>query len=489
MNKLYIFAIGGTGVRVMKAITFLLASGVKLKNDFEIVPIIVDPHAENENLKEVNKLLRLYDKIREAIGESDHFFHTKIRTLKSLSENDTITDSYFFRLGGTQNQEFKDFLSFDSLSPESQALVRTLFSDIHLNTDMDIGFVGNPNMGSVVLNQFKNSQEFKSFANNFSKGDRIFIISSIFGGTGAAGFPIILKNIRRAENDPSLSNKSLLKNAPIGGLTVQPYFGVDADGESAIQKADWMLKTKSAFEYYQKAVTSNQDPSINAMYYLSDTLTKSYDNDPGENGQKNPAHLVELIGALMLFDFANTNESLLETNNGKPVDPFAREFGVLNNKRELSFLDFGDGTRKMISRPLTKLFFTLKYLQESLEENKSQPFTKKQPELDNSFFSSAFYENQITRFFALFDSWLKDMEQNERAFKPFHRGALLPESIEGFSAEDSLFKKKLNYTRFTGYLNEVSDRGTFTGPESKFLTLFNEAGETILSNYFKSIRS
>ena len=69
-----------------------------------------------------------------------------------------------------------------------------------LDVEMDIGFVGNPNIGSVVLNQFKDSEEFKEVASNFNADDRIFIISSIFGGTGAAGFPTILKNIRDAMN-------------------------------------------------------------------------------------------------------------------------------------------------------------------------------------------------------------------------------------------------------------------------------------------------
>ena len=54
---------------------------------------------------------------------------------------------------------------------------------------MDIGFVGNPNIGSVVLNQFKESEAFKQFAANFSPDDRIFIVSSIFGGTGRGWFP------------------------------------------------------------------------------------------------------------------------------------------------------------------------------------------------------------------------------------------------------------------------------------------------------------
>ena len=79
-----------------------------------------------------------------------------------------------------------------------------------LDVEMDIGFVGNPNIGSVVLNQFKDSQEFKEFASNFNEGDRVFVISSIFGGTGAAGFPTILKNIRDAMNNRNIDGKGFL---------------------------------------------------------------------------------------------------------------------------------------------------------------------------------------------------------------------------------------------------------------------------------------
>ena len=50
---------------------------------------------------------------------------------------------------------------------------------------MDVGFKGNPNIGSVVLNQIFESDAFNDFATSFGQGDRIFIVSSIFGGTGA----------------------------------------------------------------------------------------------------------------------------------------------------------------------------------------------------------------------------------------------------------------------------------------------------------------
>ena len=42
MSKLYVFGIGGTGSRVLKSLTMLLASGVKCNAD-TIVPIIIDP--------------------------------------------------------------------------------------------------------------------------------------------------------------------------------------------------------------------------------------------------------------------------------------------------------------------------------------------------------------------------------------------------------------------------------------------------------------
>ena len=50
MAKLFLFGIGGTGVRVIKSLTMLLAAGVDVKAT-EIVPIIVDPHQSNSDLK------------------------------------------------------------------------------------------------------------------------------------------------------------------------------------------------------------------------------------------------------------------------------------------------------------------------------------------------------------------------------------------------------------------------------------------------------
>ena len=156
------------------------------------------------------------------------------------------------------NTKFKDYIGFNQLEridKSNKALADILFSGKSINkggeevdlleTEMDIGFVGNPNIGSVVLNQFKDSDEFREFASNFNANDRIFIISSIFGGTGAAGFPTILKNIRDAMNNPNIDSKGFLQNAKIGAITVLPYFNIKKEDDSPIQKSDFIAKTSN----------------------------------------------------------------------------------------------------------------------------------------------------------------------------------------------------------------------------------------------------
>ncbi|MBU1821428.1 MAG: hypothetical protein KKG00_07950, partial [Bacteroidetes bacterium] len=83
MARLFIFAIGGTGSRVLKSLTMLLASGVKpdSRTDFEIIPIIIDPHKSNEDLKRTARMLGNYQTIAEKVGTDSGFFSTRITTL------------------------------------------------------------------------------------------------------------------------------------------------------------------------------------------------------------------------------------------------------------------------------------------------------------------------------------------------------------------------------------------------------------------------
>ena len=265
--RLFLFAIGGTGSRVLKSLIRLSAAGVRPVDEngrpvpnVEIVPVIIDPHKSNEDLKRTEALLTAYRSLRERLYgnavNADGFFATRFVTLKEIMSEGTIqlNDTFIFNLGAVEREKFRDFIGYDTMNEANQALTSLLFADYQLENKMNIGFVGSPNIGSVALNEIKDSDEFKAFANVFNQGDRIFFISSIFGGTGAAGFPIMVKNIRQAKN-LEINNRDVLRKAPIGGLTVLPYFNIEHNEDHRIDKADFIVKTQSALYYYKDTMT------------------------------------------------------------------------------------------------------------------------------------------------------------------------------------------------------------------------------------------
>ena len=186
MSKIFVFGIGGTGSRVLRSLTMMLASGVKFGAS-EVVPIIIDPDPSNADITRTVTLLNNYSAINDKLNFSNDnkssFFRTKI---------ERIMPNYTLRINDTDDKSFMQFINYASMSKSNQALTKMLFSNKNLESSMEVGFKGNPNIGSVVLNQIAHSDDFIDFANSFSDGDKIFIISSIFGGTGASGFPLLL---------------------------------------------------------------------------------------------------------------------------------------------------------------------------------------------------------------------------------------------------------------------------------------------------------
>ena len=222
MAKLFLFAIGGTGSRVVKSLAMLLASGVKIENTDTIIPIIVDPDSANGDLTRTIDILKEYKSIREkSFSDKTDFFKTKISSLDEIGEGGYLSDKFTYDIDGVKSQLFRDFIGYSELDANNKALNSLLFSKGNLDADMEVGFKGNPNIGSVVLNKFKQTQFFNKFASNFEENDRVFIVSSIFGGTGAAGFPLILKNIRDAKNPtPHHSFLNSAKNRSCFRLTL-----------------------------------------------------------------------------------------------------------------------------------------------------------------------------------------------------------------------------------------------------------------------------
>ena len=403
MSKLYVFAIGGSGSRVLRSLTMLLAAGVK--TDYEIVPMIIDPDFSNGDLVRTVDIMRTYQSIHESLSfnnnEKNEFFKNPISSLSANGE-------FLLPLVGTTGISFENFINIGTMSLENQAMMRMLFSNANLSSDMNVGFKGNPNIGSIVLNQFVESGEFNSFAANFVNGDKVFIISSIFGGTGASGFPLLLKNMRT-------NNNTALSTAPIGAVSLLPYFNLKPNQKSAIQADSFITKAKAALNYYEKNVTGNG--TLDDMYYLGDDFAAAgYDNYDGGGEQQNNAHLVELLAALSIIDFSQKTPQLSTRKN-----TIFHEFGLQNDPQEsIVFGDFGQLTINTIRKPLSMFTILNAYLNNrDVSHRTSLKWAKdKSAILGDAFWrSNAFITYDMYK--KDFETWLNEMNDNHISFAPF----------------------------------------------------------------------
>lgn len=439
MSKIYVFGIGGTGSRVMRALTMLLASGVDCKAD-TIVPIIIDPDAAGGDVERTATLMRHYGEVRNKLIFSNNvnnkFFRTEIKE---------IMTNFHLPLDNTEDCLFEEYMEINDMSRENKALVNVLFSKKNLNSDMKVGFKGNPNVGSVVLNQFEQSTDFQNFANDFTADDRIFIVSSIFGGTGASGFPLLLKTLRTSTD---IANQNIVNNAKIGAVTVLPYFKVKQDENSSIDSATFLSKAKSALAYYNRAISRNN--AINSLYYIADdTRSTTYDNCEGGIKQKNNAHFVELVSALAIIDFANSQQTDRIVH---------KEFGIETDTNEIIFENLGQRTRSQIRKAMTQFILFAKYMDET-NDYLRQPWTIDRA-LDKPFFDGDFIRTLKKDILLEYLSWLKEMQSQDRAFTPFeiHRDTnRVFELVKGVNQKKKLidFGDK-NYDLFNKYLNNLN---------------------------------
>lgn len=507
--RLFIFAIGGTGSRVLKSLVMLSAAGVrpvgsdgKPVPNLELVPIIIDPHKNNADLKRAETLLNAYREIRAKLYgnnvNADGFFANKITSLgEIMSDSATpIGDSFIFDLAQVEHNKFRDFIGYDTMNAENQALTSLLFADYQLENKMSIGFVGSPNIGSVALNGIKDSNEFQAFANVFMNGDRIFFISSIFGGTGAAGFPILVKNIRQAQYT-ELKNKGDLRRAPIGGLTMLPYFSIenskDAD-DKRIDNADFVIKTQSALEYYDNTLTGNNASAVNAIFYLGDQVhSKPYFYDPGDKmDQKDPAHLVEFIGALAPLKFAGMANRDLTDTNGNPLPTKAFEYGLERDDNSVDFFALGRATRSLIFKEMTKLHLLFLYLRTGLRNNIGQGFTEDDPKITSEFLNTQFFKTLNEQFFNNYFDWLFEMYNNQRSVHLFELGQTdMSKAIANVSVKRGLFgSKNVSNDTFKAEMNKLSrDASIYSQDhvEFKLLDLFSKAADKIVAERYENI--
>lgn len=428
----------------------MMAAGVSIEVD-EIVPIIIDPDASNADLTRTVALMNNYRAIHSSLSfiekNESRFFR------KGLSQ---ILPNYTLRINDTDDKTFQQFIDLPSMDKASQAMMRMLFSEKNLASSMDVGFKGNPNIGSIVLNQIIDSDDYQNFANNFEAGDKIFIISSIFGGTGASGFPLLLKTLRTGTNFP---NNDLINHAEIGAITLLPYFKLKNNDESEIDSSTFISKTKSALAYYENNISKNG--SIDALYFLADDMSNTYENHEGGSAQQNDAHLVEFLAATAIVDFSN-KQHITTTN---------KELGLKDLTGAVTFDSFYDKQKKLLFAPLTEFMMMANCLTYKFDYYSSNEFGANYNNF-KELYSSTFM-SELQNISVSYITWLEEMKRNKRSLDLFNLNAKdKPFEVVTGCKPKKIASLKSNYDLITARLNAAVKKCQSKEDNDKFLEMF-----------------
>lgn len=468
MAKLYVFGIGGTGSRVLRSLTMLMAAGVNMGTTDTVVPIIIDPDAANADLTRTIGVMNNYQSVRSYAN-----FTQDIDTKFFRCDIQRTLQNYILKIKDTDDNLFSQFMNLSGMDRTSQALMKMLFSDKNLNSSMNVGFKGNPNIGSVVLNQIVNSQDFQTFANSFAQGDKIFIISSIFGGTGASGFPLLLKTLRTGNN---YANYAMINQAEVGAITVLPYFKVQSDNDSEIDSSTFISKTKSALAYYENNIIKNG--SINALYYIGDDVTNTYANNEGGTAQQNDAHLIEFLAATAIVDFANGQ------NQGGTVN---KELGLGNvaDASAVTFHSFSPIQRTQLFTPLTSFMMTANCLLDKFDFYSSSTFNANGGRFTNIYGST--FMSELRRYLQSYKDWLDEMKRNQRSLDLFNlsTGDRPFDLLTGYVPK-RVASMKSNYDLVTDRLNSAARKSISNDECSKFLEMFYNGTKRLVTEKFNA---
>lgn len=460
--RTYIFAIGGTGARVLRSLTMLLASGVKgTDTGKEIIPIVIDYDGDNGDTKRTQNLLEKYQKIHSAaygdkiLDHQEHYFCTPIKSLGDLVDDENIIPKsvrYGIPLEMMDKETtYSGYIDYGSLTIANNTLptrrlLESLYSvepakDDHnaenlkaeLHMKLYHGFRGCPNIGCVVTKQLLTNNALKQLPGIIQEKDRVFIIGSVFGGTGASGIPMLLDFFK------SGAYKETFSKIKVGILAVTPYFNLTrVDGkDSPIDSNNFIAKTKAALKAYEETVYQTAD----AVYMVGDDkVAQPFDNIEGGLKQENSANVVELVGAMMALDFMGRNESSLAQS--------FFEFGLQKNHDSTTPLIYGDfykETTEPYFDPMARFTIFKHFCQQYIFKRQwaaSDYFVGNDSGLErnNPFLSD------LGNFYSDFEDWVIELE--DKKYRP----------LKLFNLDEDNYDKLLEYQNLEDCIKEMNIR-------------------------------
>ncbi len=241
-----IFAVGGTGAKVAEAAVNMLSLGLPMATDADrqtgygalnandhlsIIRIDPDKACRAESLQEAIKRYQTIQQ-RGGVGVS--------RGLWSLRLNDLISLHPMDALAGPSNIETIEakLASNDYGRDQAVKILRLFYSQSDISVSLDKGFFQKPYIGAAIIASMAEAggragSELVQLLRNFrGKRLRAFVTGSMYGGTGAAGIPVLSRIVESVSTDDD--------DWQIAGCMLGPYFYPPSPPVKEIEwSADW----------------------------------------------------------------------------------------------------------------------------------------------------------------------------------------------------------------------------------------------------------
>lgn len=345
MDKLFIIAIGGTGMRCLESFVHLCAMGMFDNQTIDILTL--DTDQSNGNKGRVENLIELYNKIKSDDANNVNGGQPNANTFFSAKLN---LYKFYTAYGDTNRKTYKILSGVNSglHKAENTDLADLFFDEESVQSfELDHGYRAQTHLGSLLMyhgiieaarNVSRNIDEsstaekdlcdFLGILQNNQNAARVFVFGSIFGGTGASSIPVIPVALRDAINILSDGTKTLNTSAvKFGSTLLTDYFTFKAP--DSIQKKDdkviaesnnFALNCQAALQFYQA------DPTVRSTYkrfyhigwpFALLNVSTTEKTITGGQEQKNVCHVVELMCACAAYDFFTLENEQLTNETAK----------------------------------------------------------------------------------------------------------------------------------------------------------------------------
>ncbi len=294
--KVYLLFVGGSGIRVAKSFLHLCGAGCFPGHEFKIM--LIDSDNSNGDTDLLKTIIKKYNAIGKLSDAPDIDFYK--------DQNDDIV--VWNPLKENASDSMEDIIKRSLWTTDEDKNIADLYDFLYTKEEQSIsleeGFYGHTSIGSYFMTNAISgdklgmlNKEWTSFFTDIKRDDAVFVIGSMFGGTGASALPTIAKILKDYPDT---------KDNYLGAGIIMPYYSTAADNDNVgdINSKLFPAKNKASLGFYSD---QKLDEKFEHIYFIGDEGDNFMilKNARGGKKQRNKAHHVEIMAAATIIDFIN----------------------------------------------------------------------------------------------------------------------------------------------------------------------------------------